>query len=48
MKEFFDTSVLIAAFWGGHVHHPASVTRLGAAIKNSPPAAFILCPKSMP
>jgi predicted nucleic acid-binding protein len=33
MKEFFDTSVLIAAFWGGHVHHPSSVTRLGAANK---------------
>jgi predicted nucleic acid-binding protein len=33
MKEFFDTSVLVAAFWGGHVHHRASVTRLGAAIK---------------
>jgi len=31
MKEFFDTSVLIAAFWGGHVHHQSSVTRLGAA-----------------
>jgi predicted nucleic acid-binding protein len=33
VKEFFDTSVLIAAFWGGHVHHPSSVTRLGAANK---------------
>lgn len=33
MKEFFDTSVLIAAFWGGHVHHQASVKRLGAANK---------------
>jgi predicted nucleic acid-binding protein len=33
MKEFFDTSVLIAAFWGGHVHHQPSVTRLGAANK---------------
>jgi predicted nucleic acid-binding protein len=33
MKEFFDTSVLIAAFWGGHVHHASSVTRLGAANK---------------
>jgi predicted nucleic acid-binding protein len=33
MKEFFDTSVLIAAFWGGHVHHPSSVTRFGAANK---------------
>jgi len=33
MKEFFDTSVLVAALWGGHVHHQASVTRLGAASK---------------
>jgi len=33
MKEFFDTSVLIASFWGGHVHHQASVARLGAANK---------------
>lgn len=33
MKEFFDTSVLIAAFWGGHVHHPASVKLLGATNK---------------
>ena len=29
--EFFDTSVLIAAFWGGHPHHEASVKLLGAA-----------------
>ena len=33
MKEFFDTSVLVAAFWGGHIHHSASVKRLGAATK---------------
>ncbi len=33
MKEFFDTSVLVAAFWAGHVHHQASVTRLGVANK---------------
>jgi predicted nucleic acid-binding protein len=31
LKEFFDTSVLIAAFWGGHRDHHASVKRLGAA-----------------
>lgn len=31
MKEFFDTSVLVAAFWSGHMHHQASVARLGAA-----------------
>lgn len=33
MKEFFDTSVLVAAFWGNHVHHLSSATRLGAASK---------------
>jgi predicted nucleic acid-binding protein len=33
MTEFFDTSVLVAAFWGAHVHHRASVTRLGTASK---------------
>lgn len=33
MREFFDTSVLIASFWGGHVHHHASVARLAAANK---------------
>jgi predicted nucleic acid-binding protein len=31
MEEFFDTSVLVAAFWGGHIHHSASVKLLGAA-----------------
>jgi len=33
MKEFFDTSVLIAAFWGGHPDHQASVKRLGSATR---------------
>ena len=33
MKEFFDTSVLIAAFWGGHVHHVRSLQRFAAAEK---------------
>jgi predicted nucleic acid-binding protein len=33
MKEFFDISILIAAFWGGHAHHQSSITRLGAANK---------------
>ena len=33
MKEFFDTSVLIAAFWGGHVHHAPSLKRFAAAEK---------------
>jgi predicted nucleic acid-binding protein len=36
MREFFDTSVLVAAFWGGHVHHAASIRLLtGASKKNS-------------
>ena len=35
MKEFFDTSVLVAAFWGGHVHHPVSVKLVGAANKKN-------------
>jgi predicted nucleic acid-binding protein len=25
MKQFFDTSVLIGAFWRGHPHHQASL-----------------------
>jgi predicted nucleic acid-binding protein len=33
MKEFFDTSVLVAAFWGGHRHHEASLRRLSGANK---------------
>jgi predicted nucleic acid-binding protein len=31
LREFFDTSVLIAAFWGGHRDHQVSVKLLGAA-----------------
>jgi len=31
MKEFFDTSVLIAAFRGDHVHHAPSIRLLSAA-----------------
>jgi predicted nucleic acid-binding protein len=33
MKEFFDTSVLVAAFWGGHVHHSSSLKRFADAEK---------------
>jgi predicted nucleic acid-binding protein len=33
MKEFLDTSVLIAAFWGGHVHHSPSIKLLASADK---------------
>jgi predicted nucleic acid-binding protein len=31
MKEFFDTSVLVATFWNEHVHHRASIKRFAAA-----------------
>ena len=33
MKQFLDTSVLVAAFWGGHPNHHASVILLGGASK---------------
>jgi predicted nucleic acid-binding protein len=33
LREFFDTSVLIAAFWHGHPHHEASIKLFGAATK---------------
>jgi predicted nucleic acid-binding protein len=40
MKEFFDTSVLVAAFWGGHRDHAASVKLLGAASKKQSSCAM--------
>lgn len=33
MREFFDTSVLIAVFWGGHANHQASIKRFAKAEK---------------
>jgi predicted nucleic acid-binding protein len=33
LREFFDTSVLISAFWGDHPGHQASVQLLAAAEK---------------
>ena len=33
MKEFFDTSVLIGAFWRGHPYHEASLKLVSAANK---------------
>lgn len=33
MKEFFDTSVLVASFWSGHRDHDVSLRRLAAANK---------------
>jgi len=40
MKEFFDTSVLIGAFWRGHPHHQASLKRLSAANKRKSACAM--------
>jgi predicted nucleic acid-binding protein len=31
VKTFFDTSVLVAAFWHGHPQHEASIARFAAA-----------------
>lgn len=31
MTEFFDTSVLVAAFWGDHPHHARSLNLLAGA-----------------
>jgi predicted nucleic acid-binding protein len=31
MKEFFDTSVLVGAFWRGHPQHEASLKLVSAA-----------------
>jgi predicted nucleic acid-binding protein len=33
MKDFFDTSVLVPVFWGGHEHHSRSLERFSAAEK---------------
>jgi predicted nucleic acid-binding protein len=33
MKEFFDTSVLVAAFWRGHPYHAASLGLVASASK---------------
>src|SRR5260370_16462932 len=35
MKEFFHTSVLVASFWRGHLHHVPSLKRSAAAEKRS-------------
>lgn len=40
MKEFFDTSVLIAAFWRGHSHHEASLKLVSAASKRKSACAM--------
>jgi predicted nucleic acid-binding protein len=33
IREFFDTSVLVAAFWAKHVHHASSLRLLACANK---------------
>jgi predicted nucleic acid-binding protein len=33
LREFFDTSILVASFWGGHVNHSASIRSFAAADK---------------
>ena len=33
MRDFFDTSVLIAAFWRGHAHHESSLRLFAASSK---------------
>jgi predicted nucleic acid-binding protein len=40
VKEFFDTSVLIAAFWRGHVHHEASILLFASADKTQSACAL--------
>jgi predicted nucleic acid-binding protein len=40
MKQFFDTSVLIGAFWRGHPHHEASLKLLSAANKRNSSCAM--------
>ena len=33
MRQFFDSSVLVAAFWGGHARHGPSIKLLASASK---------------
>jgi predicted nucleic acid-binding protein len=40
LREFFDTSVLVAGFWGGHRDHQASVKLMGAANKSQSACAL--------
>ena len=35
MKAFFDSSVLVAAFYGAHVHHAASLAAIQMATKKT-------------
>ncbi len=40
MKEFFDTSVLVASFWRGHRDHEASLNLVAAANKKKSACAL--------
>lgn len=40
MKEFFDTSVLVAAFWSGHRDHEASLKLVATANKKKSSCAL--------
>lgn len=40
MREFFDTSVLVASFWRGHRDHEASLRRVAAANKKKSSCAL--------
>jgi predicted nucleic acid-binding protein len=40
MKEFFDTSVLVAAFWQGHREHEASLKLVAAASRKKSACAL--------
>jgi predicted nucleic acid-binding protein len=40
MKEFFDTSVLVAAFWRGHRDHDASLKLVAAASQKTSSCAL--------
>lgn len=35
MREFFDTSALVSAFWGDHPYHEASLRRFAQAARGS-------------
>lgn len=40
MREFFDTSVLVASFWRDHSNHDASLRRVAAANKKKSACAL--------
>jgi predicted nucleic acid-binding protein len=40
MTEFFDTSVLIASFWGGHTQHEPSLKLIAAASRKKSACAL--------